>query len=218
MNIKSFILPVLLVMLIVSCQKKTSMTENQEDGQQLTSAANCTYSFDKDSTKVSWIAYKFTERTGVGGVFDKFELLSTSTSSSPLDILAALEFSVETGSINTANPDRDNKIVSFFFGNMTNTSIISGKVNSLEGNDLEGIAQINLKINDVEQTTELKYNILGSQISLIGNLDLNNWEASGAVDALNQACEVLHTGADGSSTLWPDVDIEITSVLNYSCE
>ena len=44
-------------------------------------------------------------------------------------------------------------------------------------------------------------------------MDLKNWNAIDALNALNKVCFDLHKGADGVSKTWEDVAIEIETYL-----
>ena len=46
-------------------------------------------------------------------------------------------------------------------------------------------------------------------------MDLENWKAQAALDALNVVCFDLHKGVDGISKTWSEVKIEISAVLKY---
>ena len=169
------------------------------------------------ATAVKWFAFKFTEKTEVGGKFDSFEVSSKKEGKSPKEVLEALVFSIATKSVNTTNPDRDTKIVDSFFGKLSKTEKITGKVISLEGDDKSGKAKVSIMMNEVTKDAELDYSIDESKISLTGTIDVAEWKGMPAIEALNKVCSDLHKGKDGLSKLWSEVRIEVTSSLAKNC-
>ncbi len=89
-----------------------------------------------DSTKVSWTAYKTTEKIGVGGSFTEITLNDTKTGTSPEAILEGATFSIPVSSLFTDNDDRDSKLKEFFFGVLKNKELISGTLNFSELNKI----------------------------------------------------------------------------------
>ena len=51
------------------------------------------------------------------------------------------------------------------------------------------------------------------RLSMKGTMDLKDWNALGALEALNKVCFDLHKGADGVSKTWEDVAIEVNTYL-----
>ena len=51
------------------------------------------------------------------------------------------------------------------------------------------------------------YQVSNDTLAISTTIDLVTWQAQAGVEALNEACKVEHTGTDGVSKLWPDVDI-----------
>lgn len=173
----------------------------------------CTYSYNADSTAFKWTAYKFTTRAGVSGTFDDITVTNTQTSENKLDVLTGAEFSITTGSVNSGNPERDPKVVEFFFGKLANTGTITGKINSIK----DGEAVISLKMNDKNVDIVGHISEDGDKVSLTAKVDMNDFDGMEAVTSLNEKCHDKHTGEDGESKLWPDVSIEVSTVLNKAC-
>ena len=71
-----------------------------------------------DSTKVNWTAFKTTEKIAVGGSFKSIELKDTKTGETPEEVLEGAAFSIPVSSLYTNNPDRDSKLLKFFFGTL----------------------------------------------------------------------------------------------------
>lgn len=155
-----------------------------------------------DSTKVSWTAYKTTEKIGVGGNFTEITLNDTKTGTSPEAILEGATFSIPVSSLFTDNDDRDSKLKEFFFGVLKNKELISGTLNFSEGKCL-----LTIKLNDVEKQIPVTHEFIDNRFSINSTIDLVDFGAEGAVASINKACYDLHKGADGVSKTWNEVAI-----------
>ena len=155
-----------------------------------------------DSTKVSWTAYKTTEKIGVGGSFTEITLNDTKTGTSPEAILEGATFSIPVSSLFTDNDDRDSKLKEFFFGVLKNKELISGTLNFSEGKCL-----LTIKLNDVEKQIPVTHEFIDNRFSINSTIDLVDFGAEGAVASINKACYDLHKGADGVSKTWNEVAI-----------
>ena len=189
-------------------------TSNDDSAETSGSTAPITYSHNADSTVVKWTAFKFTEKTGVSGTFNKVEVSGAVPSDDMLAVYSNASFAISTGSVNSNNPDRDKKITDHFFGSMLNTDMISGKVLSIADDK----ALVSIEMNDVSKETAFDVATSGNRLSLTGTINLGDWNALASVDSLNTICYDLHTGKDSISILWPDIDIEITTVLTSDSE
>ena len=174
---------------------------------------SCTYAYNADSTSFKWTAYKYTTRAGVSGTFDGITVSNTMPSGNKFDVLKGAEFIINTASVNSGNAERDPKVVEFFFGNLLSSETISGKINSINNDE----AVITVTMNEKTVDVIGKLNADGERVKLTTQIDLNDFDGSGAVSALNEKCHDLHTGDDGVSKLWPDVSIEVSTVLTKEC-
>lgn len=178
----------------------------------------CFYSYNEAAgAQVRWTAFKTSDKTPVGGQFDQVNVTSGEKSTKITDILQTIKFNIPTSSTNTANEDRDAKIVTSFFGAMDATDLIIGQVKSAEGNNESGTCTFYLTLNNVEQEVTLNYTVEDTQLKLTGEIDLVNFSAENAVASLNKICEALHTGADGVSKTWSVVELEIETTLTKDC-
>ncbi len=169
-----------------------------------------TISITKEKIKANWTAYKFTERAGVSGVFDEIIIKDKMYGATIKDVLNGVKFEIPVTSINSNNPERDKKIANSFFGSMNNTPSLIGSINSINGNNNQGTCKVSLQMNDMTKPLNMEYHLVDdSYYVLKGIIDLNQWEAQGAVKKLNEICKDLHIGKDGVSKLWPDVKVVI---------
>ena len=51
------------------------------------------------------------------------------------------------------------------------------------------------------------------RVTLVGTMNLKDWNALDALASLNKVCFDLHKGADGVSKTWEDVAIEVSTFL-----
>lgn len=178
----------------------------------------CFFSYDEAAgAQVKWTAFKTSEKIGVGGQFDRVNVSSGDKSTKITDILQNIKFNIPTASTNTANVDRDKKIVTYFFGEMKTTDLILGQVKSCEGDNKSGTCTFYLTLNNVEKETTLNYTVEDNTIKLTGEIDMVDFGAEAAVASLNKVCEALHTGADGVSKTWSTVELAIETTLKKEC-
>jgi hypothetical protein len=167
------------------------------------------FSLKTANNKINFVAYKFTEKTGVKGKFKKVNITSGGEGNTAKEAIHNAEFSIPLSSLFTSDSSRDYKIRTLFFGVMDKTTLLSGKL--VIENDSLGYA--NIKMNNVTKKLPFTYSITGKEFSMSATMDVNNWNAQDALASLNTACLDLHKGADGVSKTWPDVAIAITSTF-----
>ena len=175
---------------------------------------NCFYSYNSGSTVLEWTAFKFTEKTGVNGTFNKITIEGMEKSDDPKKMIESLAFSIETASVETQNEERNGKIVKLFFGSIA-TPMITGKVKSLSDN---GKATIEIEMNKMKKDVVGQYTLEDGIFDFSATIDVLNWNAGNGITTLNTVCKELHTGADGKSKLWSEVDLSFTTELMSDCD
>ncbi len=176
---------------------------------------DCTYSYSKENTTVSWIAFKTTKKIGVGGDFLNFTIEGTNDASSPLEVIKGASITIPVSSVETKDQGRNAKIVEFFFGTFTDTENLEGTVKEMsEG----GTGILTLKMNGIENDVPVQLVIEGSKINISTTIDLGFWDGQAAIDMLNEKCEGVHMGEDGITKLWPEVEINIATELVKNCK
>ncbi|MCP4521213.1 MAG: YceI family protein [Cytophagales bacterium] len=206
--------------LLVSCgggnevknTENTTTTTNVEttDSAVTPESGKTTYLYQNDSTKVSWTAYKTTDKKGVGGQFTTVNVTNVLASENPLDVVKGAKFSIPVSATVTGNEVRDSRIMKFFFGMLSETENITGQVKSLNE---DGTGSIAITFNGIEKELPVTCAVEGEKITVKGTMDVNNWNGQAGIEALNLECKDLHAGADGITKLWPDVDIVISTIL-----
>jgi len=202
MNKKTTILSVLLFSLFfISCKTDSKKTLNN-------SSKATTYSIEPLTTKIGWTAYKTTDKVAVKGEFTKINITPKQASSAK-EVLNGLEFSIPVSSIFSNNEERDGKLKKFFFGIMDKTELVSGTISTTSEN--KGTASITM--NGITHSFLIEYMISGQMITLSGTLNLDDFNASSAIESLNKVCFDQHKGADGISKTWSDVKIDVATYL-----
>ncbi|MEE9348713.1 MAG: YceI family protein [Flavobacteriaceae bacterium] len=193
-----FLLPALLILIgftSISCKKEKP--------------ANAKYSIETKTTTINWTGYKTTEKIPVPGTFKVLNITKSNTGENPNTVFNGLEFSIPVNSIDSKSAERDAKIVTSFFGKMTDTKTINGKINLGE----KGKGSIDLTLNGITAKLPMTYIISGQLAEFNATLDLSNWKAKLAIDALNKVCREKHKGKDGISKTWNEVAIHVVSYL-----
>lgn len=177
----------------------------------------CDYSYTDADVEVLWVAYKYTEKTGVKGEFEQVEVTGGGTGPSPADALMGATINIATASSNSGDATRDPKIQESFFGGLTDGETLSGVITEATGDANGGMVRADLTMNGVTNSAEGTYEMDGETVELKFEINVGDWSAMDALNALNEVCEDLHKGADGQSILWPDVTVFVTTKLAKNC-
>jgi len=203
------------ILLFVACSEAET-TENSGNDLSKKDTKSCLLILDNENVVVNWTAFKLSDRVGVGGTFDTVIVSGVTENETMVGAAATAQFDIITGSVNSNNTERDYKISDSFFGTMVNTATISGKILSL--ND-DGSGAISLTMNGVEKEIALDWKATSeNRLKLSAAINVNDWSAKPSLDSLNGVCTAVHTGKDGVSVLWPDVEIEVFADFTTDCE
>ncbi|HIA05812.1 MAG TPA: hypothetical protein EYN71_03730 [Flavobacteriales bacterium] len=205
---------------LISCGREsaTETVEGATDDPSVTAPApECAYTLGDNATNVYWTAYKHTGKIAVKGKMDSVVVTGTETASSPIDALTNANVTIYTASINSKDDIRDKKLREIYFGSMTNTKVISGNLLSWEGSGVEGTCTFNLAMNDTAQQVTGSYIVDDVTVQIRFTIEPGSWGVEDAIAKLGAACAEKHTGEDGETVFWPDVDILIEVALNKEC-
>jgi hypothetical protein len=208
-NLKLIALGIIMIT-AVSCKDSKKSDEETTTETQTTEG---TYTVINDSTKVSFTAYKTTDKAAVGGIFKEITLTDTGEGETAFEALNGTKFSIPVSSLFTNDPTetRDPKILKFFFEVMKNTELISGEFKVTA----ENACSIDVTLNGKTANIPLQYTENSdTSLSFDGVMNLENWDALAAVASINKACEALHTGKDGVSKTWSEVAVHADVLLN----
>lgn len=194
---------------LTSCGGKEEQTTEQVKEEKA-----CFYSYNKEMTVLEWTAFKFTEKKGVTGTFNEINISGIERSDDPKKLIESLSFKIPTATVETQNEERNGKIAKLFFGTI-GTEEIKGKVKSLSDN---GKATIQIEMNGMKQDVVGDYTLEEGKFSFNATIDVMKWNGGAGITALNTACKDLHTGTDGKSKLWSEVELSFTTELLSDCE
>ncbi|WP_434036376.1 YceI family protein [Formosa sp. 4Alg 33] len=162
-----------------------------------------------EGTTVNWTAYKTTAKTPVSGVFTTLNF-EPHAGESPQEALNGVTFSIPVSSIFSKDSIRDGKLQKFFFNVMADTDLLKGTLKTTSATEAIATITMNGETNDLPLTYTVTED---RRVSLTGVMQLKDWNALDALATLHEACEVLHTGADGVSKTWEEVAINIDTYL-----
>lgn len=163
---------------------------------------------------VKWTAFKHASKAQVGGKFnsDSIETSGFNGGTNLIDAIVGTSFKIPTSTTSTGDKTRDYKIVTSFFNTMANTKYITGTISNMNKN---GTGNVLLKMNDLEIEKNFNWELDKNNFEFYLKTSINvfDWGAQAALDALNEVCLEQHTGPDGVNKLWPDVDITVIAAL-----
>jgi len=194
---KKLVLVLAIVALVISSCKKKPV------------APKFSYSVDPKTSVIKWTAYKTTDKVPVSGTFKTIEVTNAKEANSAKEALNGIEFRIPVNSIDSKNPDRDAKLIKDFFGTMKDTQYLSGTI-KLDDN---GKGVVHLKMNGIGKDFPITYILSDQIVELNATMNLDNWQAKAAIDALNKVCFDKHKGADGISKTWSEVTLNIKTYL-----
>ncbi len=195
---------------ISSCGGDPTIEEEEKVEEEI-----CFYHYDDQSTIFEWTGYKTSSKVGVKGSFNEMTITGDESSDDPIALLESLTFSMTTSSVETSDEARNKKIAETFFGTMTDTEMITGKVKKLSDN---GKATISITMNGVSADIEGDYTLEDGKFEFTSSVDVSMWSAVSALEALNVVCSEKHTGDDGETKTWSEVGLSFTTQLKSDCD
>ncbi|MCW2120712.1 hypothetical protein [Flavobacterium sp. 7A] len=193
----------MILITAIGCKDAKKTEEKATDE---VTATTGTFTVINDSTKVGFTAYKTTDKVAVGGQFKTITLTETKEGKTAFEALNGTKFSIPVSSLftNDASGTRDPKILKFFFGMMKDTDMITGEFKVAADNT----CSIDVTLNGKTANIPLKDTMNSdTNYAFDGVMNLENWDALGAIASINKACEALHTGKDGVSKTWSEVAV-----------
>lgn len=209
---------IVLGLFMASCGGEEEATAEAKGDSKEEKVENCLYSYNEANSKLDWTAYKFIRKAGVDGTFLTINVTGDETAGDAKSLIESLSFTIPIKSIETNDPSRNDKIAEFFFGNLSNTGEIVGKVVSLGDDDK---ATLEITMNDMTKEVVGDFVLSDSKFTYTTEIDVNEWNAQAGLEALNNECKDLHTDVekgDTESKLWPDVTISFTTTLSKTCD
>ncbi len=158
-------------------------------------------------TDTDGTAYKTAKKVGVNGSFTKATY--TATDSENLNIfLQSAKAEIDVTSVNSGLPERDEKLLKFFFKTMKKNTILASIQNIKDQNAL-----VLLTMNGVKKEITMKLNVIDNKmVELSGDIDLLNWSLNKQLASINKACSELH-----EKKTWSEVSLKIEIPISYEC-
>ena len=176
--------------------------------------ASCNFA-QPTNVDVTWEAFKTPLKLGVGGHFTKVNYNSSVKSATDLNTLVAgSTVNIAVASVDSKNKGRDEKLLNDFFKQMAGSDIKAKIISLVKDKDARktGVATVSITMNGVTQEVPMKYSFSSGKLSAEGVIDLLDFKASKALQAINKACFDLHQGKT-----WSDVNIGFTMVIKATC-
>ena len=173
---------------------------------------SCLYSYNDGSSTFEWTAFKTNQKIGVSGTFNELTV-NSEESNSEKSFIESLSFSMNTMTVESNNEERNGKIANLFFKTI-NTPEITGEIISIDG---EGNAKVAINMNSKTNEIEAKYTLVDGLFSLNATIDVALWDGLNGIKTLNDVCKDLHTGTDGVSKLWSEVDVKFVTKIKSTC-
>lgn len=174
----------------------------------------CYYEYNDATTDFSWTAYKTTAKAPVGGTFNEINITGLEKSDDAKTLIESLTFDMITSSVETKDETRNGKIAEFFFAE-NNTANITGEVKSLSD---DGKATITINMNAIDVDVVGDYTLVDGKFSFKSTIDVASWNALPGLELLNEKCKDLHTGEDGVSKTWQEVELNFSTTLKSDCD
>lgn len=166
--------------------------------------------FTLSSSSVEWTAYKTPKKVGVKGSFNKLEIKTKKDQSDSIEMaIQGARFMADSASVNTENPDRDQKIVNSFFIKKNKAVEISGNVKSVKKDKVE----VEFNINGNKKVIPMNLAIQGTNATLTGSIDVMDFLMGENLAALTKACYDLHEGKT-----WSTVDLSLAAQFTKNCK
>lgn len=73
-------------------------------------------------------------------------------------------------------------------------------------------------MNDISIDVEGDYTFESNTFTFDSMVDVASWNGLPGITALNTVCEDLHTGEDGVSKLWSEVQLSFSTTLKSDCD
>ena len=180
--------------------------------------AACTYSLSADGVQSEWTAFKFTSKAPVKGNFSETSLEGPREATTLTALAEGLSMKIVGKSVKTGNPGRDATVSAFFFSFMKDGGNITGKATKVEGDDSKGTVHIDITMNGETRDVPFAYTISkDGAVAAKASIDILDFRMQPAFNQIHKACEGQHTGDDGISKTWTQVDLSLQGNYTSNC-
>ncbi len=178
------------------------------------SSAGCVL-VQPNKMSVTWKAYKTPAKIGVGGEFTSVSYTPASLEGKNFrELFVGSKVLIDTGKITTGNPERDEKLLRFFFGTMKGHTI-EAKITDIKRSDTHekgkprtGSLNVEITMNGTTRSVPMTYVYEKGRFDATGTIDLADFAAGESLASINKACFDLHRGKT-----WSDVTIGFSTTV-----
>jgi len=199
-------LSILFLFFLISCaDSKREKVVPLIDGNNVETIKEGSYSFDSNKAKIIWKGFKATDRIQVTGQFEQFDSSRDMKQFDSLDgLIDGLDFSISTSSSASGDPVRDLNLKDYFFKLLTSNFRLTGSLGYPNNN----LIPVTFNTLLGSKTVELSYFFENSVVEIKGIIDIGiDLGGVMAYESIHQQCEQLHTGGDGVSKTWSEVEV-----------
>ena len=199
-------LSILFLFFLISCaDSKREKVVPLIDENNVETIKEGSYSFDSNKAKIIWKGFKTTDRIQVTGQFEQFDSSRDMKQFDSLDgLIDGLDFSISTSSSASGDPVRDLNLKDYFFKLLTSNFRLTGSLGYPNNN----LIPVTFNTLLGSKTVELSYFFENSVVEIKGIIDIGiDLGGVMAYESIHQQCEQLHTGGDGVSKTWSEVEV-----------
>jgi hypothetical protein len=202
-------LSILLISIVLSCN-----TDNGNHNIGLVNPETFMYGFNEAETKVSWNAYKTTDKVKVMGYFETLTTDRTGMMYNSIqEFVNGIKFSINSSSSFSGDAARDISVRDYFFNLFTENFEINGTLEIVSPKQVTAY----LDIYGTDTPVLLSYDVSEGILLMKGSISLNEIGAINAYNSIHEKCIDLHRGIDGISKTWDTVDISIEIPVIKDC-
>ena len=173
------------------------------------------FSFDASKAKIIWNGFKTTDRIKVTGQFLEFSSSRNMKQYSSLEeLIDGLDFKINTNSSESGDAVRDLNLKDYFFNKLTKNFTLRGTLDLPN----DGLIAVNFKTLLGAKKVYLNYSFDKGMVRIKGVIDMKlDLDGEEAYQSIHKKCEQLHTGLDGVSQTWSEVEvlIRVPIIQNY---
>jgi len=197
-----------IVFFLVSCSdsKKEKVTP-KDKGVTNELIKKDVFYFDSSSAKIIWNGFKTTDKIKVTGQFLEFSSSRDMKEYGSLEeLIDGLDFEIYTNSSESGDAVRDLNLKDYFFNKLTENFTLNGTL----GRVVDGMIPVTFETLLGPKTVSLNYSFDKDLVQIKGVINVkNDLGGLAAYESIHKKCEQLHTGGDGISKTWDQVEVLI---------
>ncbi len=118
--------------------------------------------------------------------------------------MTGAKVTIDSMSVDTGNPGRDESLMKAFFGLFAGEGAIEASIESLFGDNEKGTLSLSVTMNGVTKKVPMSYALVEGVFKAEGYVDLFDFALGGALTSLTKQCATMHR-----DKTWNDVMIKL---------